>query len=394
LEGGQQGERNMSRKYRPETLIPFACSLLFVSILCRPCAAQERLRFASPEYLVAGSDPQTLITADFNSDGKLDLAVVTPKAIAILMNNGDGTFQTATYSSAGNGIVGLAAADFNGDGKLDLAVANQGTHLEQKSGSVSILLGNGDGTFYQTTYLATVATPAAIQAADLNGDGKADIIVSGFGTAFGGGALASLLGNGDGTFQSPIFFSAGDAVFDIYVADLNRDGKPDLLVRNYNAPAVLLGNGDGTFQSPAFFSAGNLPVSFAIGDFNGDGLLDIADVCDAENGSISVLLGNGDGSFQPPKYRYFLSPQEPWAVVTADFNGDGILDLAVTSQLVTNSLHIFLGKGDGTFGIGLPIDVNAQTFDTVTGDFDGDGKPDWAFIVGFRSVGVLLNATQ
>jgi hypothetical protein len=187
----------------------------------------------------------------------------------------------------------VAVADFNGDAIADLAVADGGGN------TVSMLLGNGDGTFQPARDFATGASPQSVAAGDFNGDGRPDLAVA---NNLDGGTVSVLLGNGDGTFQDASPFAAGLFPAAMAVGDFNRDGVPDLAVANSGNPgnfstvSVLLGNGDGTFQAPQDFAVGNVPVSVAVGEFNGDGIQDLA-VANG-GGNVSVLLGNGDGTFQ------------------------------------------------------------------------------------------------
>jgi hypothetical protein len=293
-------------------------------------------------------------------------------------------FLSAAGAATGVGLNpnGLISADLNGDGKVDLAIANSGDN------TVSILLGNGDGTFTAKPVLVTGSLPYSLTAGDFNNDGKLDLAV----TNFAGGASSTVsifIGNGDGTFLPGVSYSVGSGPFSVVTGDFNRDGKLDLAVANKNdhTVSILLGNGDGTFQThvdyPAILAgAGSLDVAdVALGDFNGDGKLDLA-VTNPGSDQVSILLGNGDGIFQNPvSYSTGASGSHPTAVSAADFNGDGKLDLAVTN-LTTETVAILLGNGDGTFTLhgsysttgGAMFGPSAMT----TGDFKGDGKVDLA----------------
>lgn len=288
-------------------------------------------------------------------------------------------------AAVGQGPAAIVAGDFNGDGKLDLAVANRA------SSTVSILLGNGDGTFRSHVDYPTAANPATILTGDFNNDGKLDLVVG----------QSILLGNGDGTFQPFGAVSISGSV----AADFNGDGKLDLaaLVQNGAGTviSVALGNGDGTFQPPvdsATMVEPGAPASLSAtaGDFNGDGKLDLAVASlaiDGEGaGSLFVHLGNGDGTFQAGNFVAGLGTSgvplffNPTWVGVADFSGDGKLDLVATSCYTRDTLAVsyplFLGNGDGTFTPGIGGTPTAGNFacplSGVIADFNGDGKLDLA----------------
>jgi hypothetical protein len=248
--------------------------------------------------------------------------------VSVLLGNGDGTFQAARSFAAGFGPDSVAVGDFNGDGHLDLAVANYGNPLHGDPSSVSVLLGNGDGTFQAARSFAAGSGPRSVAVGDFNGDGKLDLVTANYAIDYCYGCtpiesdVRVLLGNGDGTFQAARSFAAGDRPVSVAVGDFNGDGRADLAVADYyGGVSVLLGNGDGTFQAARGFAAGTYPSSVAVGDFDGDGLPDLA-VANAQSNTVSVLLGNGDGSFQAA--RSFAAGISPQAVAVGDFNGDGL----------------------------------------------------------------------
>jgi hypothetical protein len=253
---------------------------------------------------------------------------------------------------------GAAAGDFNGDGIQDLAVYGRG--------GITIEMGNGDGTFNALPPISPGAGVPPMVVADVNNDGKLDIIEAG----------AVLLGNGDGTFQPAMNFLIGNPVYTIGVADFNRDGKVDLAITAGNAGiSILLGNGDGTFQAAGTYDPG--AGDLVVGDFNSDGNLDLAV---DDNSGISVLLGNGDGTFQTP---YNVVPGSSGytgaGLATADLNGDAILDLVSGGPggfTMEAFGAVYLGNGDGTFGSPIPFMVGYQANEILLGDFNGDGKVD------------------
>jgi hypothetical protein len=335
---------------------------------------------------------------DLNGDGKLDVVVgnecassgCVPNgaAVGVLLGNGNGTFQAAViYGSGGNSgpfwPVSIAIADVNGDHKPDLVVANGG------SNTVGVLLGNGDGTFQPAvTYGSGAFYPVSVAVADLNGDGKADIVVANeCGSVSCDGWVGVLLGNGNGTFQAAVTYSSGGTYAEsVAVADVNGDGKPDLLVSGgtKGAVGVLLGNGNGTFQpAKTYLTDGTYPFSLAVADVNGDGKLDLV-AANSWSGTVGVLLGNGDGRFQAA-VTYISG--EPGAQITsvavADVNGDGHLDLLVTAvQVGANgnyggAVFLLLGNGDGTFQAAVEYPSGGyQTQGVAAADVNGDGRPD------------------
>jgi len=361
-------------------------------------------------YSAAGWDAYGLATADVNGDGKTDILVANEcansncnnGAVSVLLNNGDGTFQAGgTFPSGGADTLWAATGDLNGDGNADVVLTNQcASNSNCSQGSVSVLLGNGDGTFQTPVTYPTSNDGVSVALADVNGDGKLDIVLAaecGDNTCTSG-AVNVLLGNGDGTFQSALSYSTGGIwSLGIAVADINGDGKADIIVVNEclsnnncsnGVVSVLLGNGDGTFQPAVTYnSGGNAAVSVQLADMNGDGNLDVVvdNVCstDCSTGAISVLLGNGDGTFQPA-ITASIPQSETWqSIVVGDFNGDHKLDVAAGG-----SDALLLGNGDGTFQPSIPL--GASGIDTVMADFNGDGRPDLAL----GGVTVLLNISN
>ena len=344
--------------------------------------------FQSHSDYATGNLSQGIVAADFNGDGHPDLATADcgSNTVSVLIGNADGTFQPRLSFAVGQCPVAITAADFNGDGKIDLAVANQ------TDSTVSILLGNGDGTFQARTDYALPYSAIAIAAADFNRDGRQDVIVLASG---GVGVFSILFGNGDGTFQPHTDYGTGTGIGPtaLTVGDFNGDGIPDLAITGSayltGTLAIQLGNGDGTFAARVIiqpFTLLSSPTAVAVGDFNHDGKLDLAIAEGASQfGRIDILLGSGDGNFQFPMQSFTTALFGAQSVVTADFNGDGILDLAVGSS----SMSILLGNGDGTFQ--THMDHAGAAYRLVTADFDGDGRPDLAATAGTSLVSVFLN---
>ena len=230
--------------------------------------------FKTGTSYAVGSNPNTTLAADFNGDGKSDLAVMnfgqgTPTGargnVSVLLNSGDGTLRQAVNYSAGESPGAATAWDFNGDNRIDLAVANLG------SSNVSLLLGNGDGTFRPAVNYATGSGPRSVAVGDVNGDGRADLIVA------CGGTLTTLAGVGDGTFRAAVNTALDINASFVLVADLNKDGKADVGVLDKNAGVVgvLPGNGNGTFQPIIAYATGYSPEGMFATDFDWDGNLDL-----------------------------------------------------------------------------------------------------------------------
>lgn len=355
--------------------------------------------FQSPEgSFDVGDGPEGITGGDFNGDGKLDLAVADSNYygsgssdVAVLLGNGDGTFQSATKYQAGNGPFGIAAGDFNNDGIIDIAVADRNATAFCSSGQMGglhILLGNGDGTFQPPNSYASGGCPMSVAVADFNSDGKLDVVVANYLD----NNLSLFLGNGDGTFQVPANFATGQTPFSIAVGDFNGDGKPDVVVANGSGSiSVLLNNGDGTFQPASNYPAGFSPRSVALGDFKGDGFLDVGLAEVGSDASVSVLLGAGNGTFGP--FVKYNGGTNTVSLAVADFDGDGNLDLAVTNNMQPGRVSLLRGNGDGTFSDPVAYITDNYPVALYVGDFNGDGAPDLAVAsFGKDTVNILLNS--
>jgi hypothetical protein len=334
----------------------------------------------------ASGTPSYLAAADFNNDGKLDLAVSNAGAntVSILLGNGDGTFAALVDYPTGNIPMAVAVGDFNHDGIPDLVVANQADN------TVSILLGAGGGVFGSQTVYATGIGPSAVVVADLNGDGNLDLAVA----AQGANGVSILFGNGDGTFAAQLTYAAGESPDALVAADFNGDGKLDLAVGNDVTPGgtvtVLLNHGDGSFLPGVGYGNGDA-VSLVAADFNGDGILDFAAVSYLAQ-SLSVYLGKGDGTFKAgPSQTTRLSPNLA-GLATADVNGDGTLEL-LTGGNSTIGFTALENNNAGAFSVILQSGAVAGTTALAVGDFNNDGSIDMALASsGSNTISLLMQS--
>ncbi len=342
----------------------------------------------TPIPLASGAKSKAVVLADFNGDKVLDLLVGNGEdqangTASVLLGNGSGGFG-APISLQVNGREPEVAAtgDFNNDGFADIVTANEST-----PGNISILLGDGKGTFSAVPTLIAVGNePHSVVVADLNKDGRADLIT----TNIASGNISVLLGAGNGMFSAAVSYNAGAGAAAATVGDFNGDGKVDIATANLNANTVsiLAGDGLGGFGVPTNVTVGNSPYGIVSGDFNGDGKLDFATANDSD---VSIVLGNGNGTFNTAKS--FTVGKGVSAIATADLNGDKVLDI-VTSNFDSSDASILIGRGDGTFDGEVYFSVGAGPFGVAIGDVNGDGKPDLVTPnIKAGNVSVLLNQT-
>ena len=326
-----------------------------------------------------GSDSESIVVGDFNGDGKPDLAVANNKSnnLSVLIGTGSGGFQPALNYPVGANPSSVTVGDFNGDGVLDLAVANR------LSDNVTVLQGSVSGGFQAAISFVTSFNPVSVAVGDFNADGKKDLAVAG---TFPGRGVSVFLGTGAGGFQAALYYPGGAPV-QILVTDLNGDGKQDLVTADEAfGVSVRLGTGTGTFPTAHYFGvpAGFLTHSLALGDFNRDGKQDVAVVSSKSNQAdpnllLSVLLGDGAGSFQRG-VEFFVGPSglDPCGMAVGDFNSDGSPDLVITNEVSNGTVTVLLGTGTGSFGSAVRYPVGKFPASVVIGDFNEDGKQDLA----------------
>lgn len=363
--------------------------------------------FAAPVAYPTGSLPSAIATTDLTGKGHTDVVTANygDGTVSVLLGKGDGTLAPAVSYAADSQASAVTIADVNGDHIPDIVTANQ-------VGDVSILLGNGNGTFKPPVQVQIPGgyQPSGVAVHDLNGDGKADLVVAdGPGINGNGPSGASVLfGNGDGTFQSPVFYASGNTyqkTNQIIIADFTGDHIPDLAVIANNCAygngqiSILPGHGDGTFGNP-IVTMESCMFSTAASDVNRDGKLDIVAVLgnspvDSFPTRADVLLGNGDGTFTTAAEAPTAPEQQANGVAIGDFNLDGKLD-AVLSDHYPGNVSLFLGNGDGTLQpvTNLDGEPNNVPVGIASADLNGDGKPDIIVVNrDYNEITVRLNTT-
>jgi Bacterial type II and III secretion system protein/FG-GAP-like repeat/FG-GAP repeat len=358
----------------------------------------------SVNFLTTGVNPNFVAAADLNGDGFQDVAVAnfTDGTISIFLGVGDGTFNLPTTVAVGAGPIWIVTGNFHQTltndpaTNVDMIVANENAN------ALSVLLGNGDGTFQTPLTVATGTTPVSIAVGDFNNDGISDLAV----VNKGDNTIGIYLGNGDGTFKAPVLITTGLQPTSIIAGQFNPNSNAiiDLAVTNSasNTLQTFIGNGNGTFASGATYATGVTPVYVASADVNNDEILDliVADsgtVAVGNNSvinSVSVFLGNGDGTFGTavsPRFDYPAGTQ-PTSIAVADFNADGVPDIAVTAT-GDDSLAVLIGVGGGVFSPPFELPLQASPNSAATADFNSDGLPDLAVTnSGSNSVAVILDS--
>ena len=352
-------------------------------------------QFSAPADYNVGQGPYNVVAADINHDGKLDLVAANylDGSLSVLLGNGDGTFLPATnYQVSGGTFPGpfiVVIGDFNNDTQQDLVTGSIGTN------TVEFYAGNGDGTFAAPVDFDIAGGAYGLATGDFNADGRPDIVAA----AFSADQLSILMGSSNLVFVASTNLPTGNGPASVAVGDFNGDGKLDLVNVNYydDSISVFLGNGDGTFGARTdydVFGGGivSRPVYVATGDFNGDGKIDLV-VVESADACVLVLIGKGDGTFFPG-VKYPVGAYPSWVAV-ADLNGDGIPELVVANA-GDFSVSILPGVGEGTFQpeYRIPLEYFGYPFSVATGDLDNDGCPDLVLAsYWLNAASVLLNTS-
>ncbi len=325
---------------------------------------------------------------DFNNDGNIDVAGIdrTGGDLQVALGTGDGTFL---MQASGTGYVHNIAAnlrsvetgDFNGDGILDLAAVRS-----DGGGTVHVLIGNGDGTFNSPASYTGGAGNRDLTIADVTGDGVLDIVSA---NSFSD-SIGVLQGNGDGTFQSIVTHSVGVNLHELESGDLNGDGLSDIIAKHAGYVGIQLANGDGTFQAQVTYSASGSLGDVTVDDLNKDGVLDVISV--GTNSEAIIHFGNGDGTFQSATTLSLMAGTFANKIVTSDFDGDGNRDLLIANY--SGQGQYLFGNGDGSFDAPISLATGSAFNDVAAADINNDGVYDAVFASTFAYSSRLSEVTS
>jgi len=367
------------------------------------CDLKASLQFESQRSLATGLEPYCVTTADFNGDGRVDFATAnqTDNSLSVIISKGEADYSrhvdlrivaNPPNESSSSEPRSVVAADLDGDGDVDLASANGGrVSSSTLDGSVSLLLNSGRGAFVYKPYLLVGAKPQFITALDIERDGDLDLI-----TANQLAGTVSILRNrGPASFGASVDYNAEYGSLFIAVDDLGGDGIADLLVANADAGSVsvLIGKSDGTFEETRSFGAGEYPTSVAVAELNGTGLKDLV-VTNVFSDELSIFTGLGDVSFR----RSVLSAPEgrPICARAADLDGDGVSEIAVSHASFGNSsVWVLTNQGNGVLKPSLNAKTEIDPIFLNLSDLNSDGRPDLVTAnVNSSSVSILLNGSS
>lgn len=331
----------------------------------------------TPSSFSTGTNPTNVAVADFNNDNKQDLAVTNQISndVSILLGNGNGTFGTQSLFSVGSSPYAIAAGKFNADNNFDLAVANSG------SNNISILIGNGDGTFSAPTNFLAGSSPISLAVGDFNNNGTQDLVVANFGGFFSG-SVSVLLGNGNGGFTAGNSIRTRTQPSFVTTANISGDSNPDIVVANFGADSVstFFGLGNGSFQLNQNIGTGAGPVAIELLNVNQDGILDLA-IANYNSDSVTFCAGNSSGVFTGCNSNNNSGGANPISLSSADFTGNGTTNLA-TALSGANVIKVL------TNNVAVGQNPNA----VKAADFNGDNKPDLVSVnSGSNDVSVLIN---
>ena len=378
------------RNVRRRKVLVLAGLLVLGSSLAAGAPTGSAPSFAGPKNYSTGPAPYSVAMGDLNGDGNMDLATANfgagANTVSVLMNRGEGSFQTKRDYRVGRRPVSVAIGDLNGDGKPDLATANNGEGVN----TVSVRLNEGQGSFQPKLDYRTGASPQSVAIGELNGDGKPDLATANW-SDDGRSTVSVLLNRGDGTFAPKRDYPTDGGPDSVAIGDLNGDGKRDLATANFGGSvSVLLNRADGSFEANFDYRTGRGAESVAIGDLNGDGKPDLA-TANAEAVTVSVLLNTGTGRFRA-KHDYRVGEDEASSVAIGDLNGDGKPDLATAN--LAGTVSVLLNRGGGAFRSRLDYPVGGAPRSVTIGDLNQRGKLDLATAnVTPNTVSVLLAST-